>query len=185
MISTENETVAIEPKTLADIMASPEALERAADEFYECYASYVSQTKNNDDMKDLINDDMNHGVETADDFARLLEECGQERDLEYYEKFCKIGAENDDDMNHCVEPKTLADIMASPEALERAADEFYECYESYVSQTKNNDDLKDLINDDINYGVETPDDLAKLLEECGQERDPEYYKNFCKICANR
>ena len=65
--------------TLAEIMSSPEALDKAAEEFA---ALSSSQMKSEDSM--------NNGIATDAEFIALLEKCGNNPDIDY-EKFCKIG----------------------------------------------------------------------------------------------
>lgn len=68
--------------TLAEITSSPEALERAAEEFV---AFHASQTR--------CADDMNEGIENAKQFIKLMDKCGTDNSIDY-KKFCEIGKDD-------------------------------------------------------------------------------------------
>lgn len=68
--------------TLAEITSSPEALQRAAEEFV---AFHASQTK--------CTEDMNEGVENAEQFIALMDSCGTDDSINY-EAFCEIGKDD-------------------------------------------------------------------------------------------
>lgn len=69
--------------------------------------------------------------------------------------------------------QTLADIMASPESMRRAAEDFMVFC-----------DAQEVTDDGMNLGVKNDADFTALLERCGCQTDPAYYKNFCKIGEN-
>ena len=66
--------------------------------------------------------------------------------------------------------RTLAEIMASPESLQRAADDFV----SFCAAQNENCEA-------MNHDEKTDVDLVSLLEQCGRRTDLDYYRNFCKI----
>ena len=68
--------------TLAEITSSPEALQRAAEEFV---AFHSSQTKSTEDM--------NKGIENAKQFIELMDSCGTDESINY-EEFCEIGKDD-------------------------------------------------------------------------------------------
>lgn len=68
--------------TLAEIMASPEALERSAEEFVNFHAN---QTRSQDDM--------NQGIQTDEEFIKLMNNCGKDDSIDY-KKFCEIGKDD-------------------------------------------------------------------------------------------
>ena len=65
--------------TLAEIMSSPSALDKAADDFANFYAQ---QARNNGDM--------NNGIATDNDFIHMMDTCGNNTSIDY-KKFCGIG----------------------------------------------------------------------------------------------
>lgn len=68
--------------TLSEIMASPEALERAAEEFVNFHCS---RTKSQDGM--------NQGIQTDAEFIKLMDNCGKNDAIDY-KKFCEIGKDD-------------------------------------------------------------------------------------------
>ena len=65
----------------------------------------------------------------------------------------------------------LDEALNSEESLDRAAKEFYDFY---VDHTKNDDDM--------NQNMISDEEFAEMFKHCGEETDPEYYRNFLKIC---
>ena len=68
--------------TLAEIMASPEALDKAAQDFADFHAA---QTK--------CNEDMNQGISNDAEFIALVNRCGRDKTIDY-KKFCEIGRDD-------------------------------------------------------------------------------------------
>lgn len=65
--------------SLAEIMNSPESLQKAADDFVKFC---IEQN----------NDEINNNIEIDKDFLNILDNCG-EKDDKFYEKICKIDIE--------------------------------------------------------------------------------------------
>lgn len=76
--------------TLAEITANPQALEDAANDFA---AFHSSQKRPAEDMSGGIEEDMNRGIETDEQFIALINKCGANTDLDY-KKFCEIGEDD-------------------------------------------------------------------------------------------
>lgn len=68
--------------TLAEITSSPEALERAAEDF----ATFHSAQAKSDE-------DMNQGIQDNAEFITHLSQCG-EGSIADYKKFCEIGRDD-------------------------------------------------------------------------------------------
>ena len=67
---------------------------------------------------------------------------------------------------------SFEEILESEE-FDRVAKELYPFY---LDRTKNDADM--------NQNMMSDEEFAELFKHCGEETDPEYYRNFYKICAH-